>query len=80
MGKRTTVVVLNFGEEPAQHLILFKECLRNDIVPFIIRDEWKLYYYRGLHEWKRERGYLRDTCYWRSNRGRQIGLNFSRQR
>lgn len=50
------------GNGRVGRLILFKECLRNGIVPFIIRDDLKLYYYRGLHEWKRERGYLRDTC------------------
>ena len=43
-------------------LILFKECLRNDIVPFIIDEDLKLFYYRGLNEWPRERGYLTDTC------------------
>lgn len=43
-------------------LIMLKECLRNDIVPFIITEELKLYYYRGLHEWHGERGYLMDTC------------------
>lgn len=43
-------------------LIMFKECLANNIVPFIIEDEFKLYYYRGLKEWNAERGYLTDTC------------------
>ncbi len=43
-------------------LILFKECLRNNIVPFIIEDEYKLFYYRGLANWEKEKGYLRDTC------------------
>ena len=43
-------------------LILFKECLRNNIVPFIIDDDVKMFYYRGLSEWTRERGYLLDTC------------------
>ena len=43
-------------------LIMFKECLKNDIVPFIIDDNLKLFYYRGLNKWKNERGYLRDTC------------------
>ncbi|MBQ7058326.1 MAG: Fic family protein [Firmicutes bacterium] len=43
-------------------LVLFKECLRYNIVPFIIDDDLKLFYYRGLSEWKHERGYLRDTC------------------
>mgnify|MGYP004529908783 CR=1 FL=1 len=50
------------GNGRVGRLILFKECLRNNIVPFIIDEELKLYYYRGLHEWKSERGYLRDTC------------------
>lgn len=43
-------------------LILFKECLKNGIVPFIISDELKYYYYRGLSKWKSEKGYLMDTC------------------
>lgn len=43
-------------------LIMFKECLKHNIVPFIITEELKLFYYRGLKEWKYERGYLRDTC------------------
>ncbi len=42
-------------------LIMFKECLNNNIVPFIITDDLKLYYYRGLHEWNTEKGYLTDT-------------------
>lgn len=43
-------------------LIMFKECLKYNIVPFIITDELKMYYYRGLKEWRYERGYLKDTC------------------
>lgn len=43
-------------------LVMFKECLRNNIVPFIITEELKYYYYRGLRQWSRERGYLMDTC------------------
>lgn len=43
-------------------LLLFKECLRNNIVPFIIEDDIKMFYYRGLKEWQNERGCLRDTC------------------
>ena len=50
------------GNGRVGRLILFKECLRNNIIPFIIDEDTKLYYYRGLKEWKRERGYLRDTC------------------
>lgn len=43
-------------------LVMFKECLRHGIVPFIITDSLKLYYYRGLDRWDYEKGYLRDTC------------------
>lgn len=43
-------------------LIMFKECLRNGITPFIIDDTLKEFYYRGLKEWKIEPGYLIDTC------------------
>ncbi|MDO5574752.1 MAG: Fic family protein [bacterium] len=43
-------------------LILLKECLKHNMVPFIITDQLKMFYYRGLSEWKSERGYLRDTC------------------
>ena len=50
------------GNGRVGRLILFKECLRNGIVPFIIEDDMKMYYYRGLQEWRNEKGYLRDTC------------------
>lgn len=43
-------------------LILFKECLKNNIVPFIIDENLKMFYYRGLNEWKSEKDYLIDTC------------------
>ncbi len=43
-------------------LLLFKECLKHNIVPFIIDEELKIFYYRGLKEWKDEKVYLRDTC------------------
>ena len=43
-------------------LILFKECLKYNIVPFILEDDLKLFYYRGLKEWDQEKGYLLDTC------------------
>lgn len=50
------------GNGRVGRLIMFKECLKNNIVPFIITEPLKLYYYRGLKEWNTERGYLRDTC------------------
>lgn len=43
-------------------LILFKECLKQNIVPFIIDENLKMFYYRGLSEWQNEKGYLIDTC------------------
>ncbi|MDY5869259.1 MAG: Fic family protein [Lachnospiraceae bacterium] len=50
------------GNGRVGRLIMFKECLKYNIVPFIIEDNLKLYYYRGLKEWNREKGYLTDTC------------------
>lgn len=50
------------GNGRVGRLLLFKECLQNNIVPFIIEDDLKMFYYRGLKEWRNERGYLRDTC------------------
>lgn len=50
------------GNGRVGRLIMFKECLRNGIVPFIIDEQHKMFYYRGLHEWKSEKGYLTDTC------------------
>ena len=43
-------------------LIMLKECLKHNIVPFIIEDRIKLFYYHGLNEWNNEQGYLMDTC------------------
>lgn len=51
------------GNGRVGRLILFKECLKHNIVPFIIEDNLKLFYYRGLKEWDREKGYLMDTCH-----------------
>jgi len=50
------------GNGRVGRLIALKECLRHNIVPFIIEDHKKMYYYRGLAEWDREKGYLTDTC------------------
>lgn len=50
------------GNGRVGRLIMFKECLKYNIVPFIIEDNLKLYYYRGLKEWNHEKGYLTDTC------------------
>ena len=61
-------VVSPDGNGRVGRLLLFKECLRNNIVPFIIEDDIKMFYYRGLKEWQNERGYLRDTCLAAQNR------------
>ena len=50
------------GNGRVGRLIMFKECLKYNIVPFIIEDDLKMFYYRGLKEWNNERGYLTDTC------------------
>ena len=50
------------GNGRVGRLIMFRECLRHNIVPFIIEDRNKFYYYRGLAEWEQEPGYLLDTC------------------
>lgn len=50
------------GNGRVGRLVMFKECLKHNIVPFIITEELKMFYYRGIKNWKNERGYLRDTC------------------
>ena len=50
------------GNGRVGRLVTFKECLANAVVPFIITDELKMFYYRGLQQWNDKRGYLVDTC------------------
>ncbi len=50
------------GNGRVGRLVMFKECLRSGVVPFIITDELKMFYYRGLREWGHIDGYLTDTC------------------
>ena len=50
------------GNGRVGRIIMFKECLKYNIIPFIILDKYKLFYYRGLKEYKNEKGYLIDTC------------------
>lgn len=73
-GKKTFEDILDFhvkfewiypfqdGNGQVGRLLMFKECLKYNIVPFIIEDNLKLFYYRGLKEWNNEKGYLTDTC------------------
>ena len=50
------------GNGRVGRIVMFKECLKNGVMPFIIDHEHKLFYYRGLKEYEAEKGYLRDTC------------------
>jgi Fic family protein len=50
------------GNGRVGRILMFKECLANGYVPFIITEELKMFYYRGLREWNSVRGYLLDTC------------------
>ena len=50
------------GNGRVGRLILFRECLKYNIVPFIIEDDMKMFYYQGLKEWDNEKGYLTDIC------------------
>lgn len=56
------------GNGRVGRLIMFKECLKHNIVPFIIGDDMKMYYYRGLAEWGHINGYLTDTCLFAQDR------------
>lgn len=60
------------GNGRVGRLLLFKECLRNNIVPFIITDNMKMFYYRGLQNWQTERGYLRDICLTAQDRFKKV--------
>ena len=73
-GKRSFEEILDFhyrfekihpfqdGNGRVGRLLMFKECLANDVVPFIIDEKHKMFYYRGLKEWNNEKGFLIDTC------------------
>ena len=50
------------GNGRVGRLVALKECLHHNVIPFIIEDSKKKYYYRGLAEWKNEKGWLTDTC------------------
>lgn len=50
------------GNGRVGRLIIFKECLANNLIPFIIDEDLKWFYYRGLQEWEKVHGYLIDTC------------------
>ena len=50
------------GNGRVGRIIMFRQCLQNNIVPFIMEDSYKAFYYRGLQEFTNERGYLLDAC------------------
>lgn len=56
------IVPLPDGNGRVGRLIIFKKCLKHNIIPFIVDERHKLYYYRGLKGFENERGYLIDTC------------------
>lgn len=60
------------GNGRVGRLLMFKECLKYSIVPFIIDDDLKFFYYRGLHEWSNEKGYLVGTCITAQDRFKKI--------
>ena len=59
------------GNGRVGRLIMFKECLKYNIVPFIMEDNLKMFYYRGLKEWNEEQGFLKDTCLTAQDRYKQ---------
>ena len=50
------------GNGRVGRLLLFWQCLQTNIVPFIITEDLRLFYYRGIQNWGKINGYLRDTC------------------
>jgi Fic family protein len=65
------------GNGRVGRMILFKECLKHDIVPFIIEDEYKMFYYRGLKEFEKTPGYLMDICLSAQDHYREIVRYFA---
>ena len=65
------------GNGRVGRLIMFGECLKHNVTPFIIDEGHKLFYYRGLKEWDSERGYLLDTCISAQDKFKAILLKFN---
>jgi Fic family protein len=67
------------GNGRVGRIIMFKECLKHGIVPFIIEDEYKLFYYRGLKEYAKIPGYLTDTCLSAQDKYKEVVRYFTEQ-
>lgn len=65
------------GNGRVGRMIIFKECLKNGVVPFIIDEQHKLFYYRGLKEFPEERGYMIETCYSAQDRYKELLVYFT---
>lgn len=65
------------GNGRVGRLIMFKECLAHNVVPFIITDDIKMFYYRGLSEWPHTKGYLLDTCLTAQDRMHEVIRHFN---
>lgn len=63
---------LQDGNGRVGRLLMFKECLKHNIVPFIIEEDLKMFYYKGLREWDNEKGFLTDTCLTAQDRYKEI--------
>lgn len=70
--KFETIHPFQDGNGRVGRMIIFKECLKNEILPFIIDEQYKLFYYRGLKEFSVERGYLIDTCFSAQDRYKEL--------
>ena len=64
------------GNGRVGRLIMFRECLRNNLVPFIITDDLKMFYYNGLQNWPTIKGYLLDTCLTAQDYFKEILIKF----
>lgn len=67
------------GNGRVGRMIMFKECLKNGVTPFIIDEQHKLFYYRGLKDFSEERGYLIDTCYSAQDRYKELLEYFNKE-